>query len=367
MKQRMIAAALAAILLLGLAACGKAPQEVPETTVTPTTVPATTAAPATVPPTTEAPTTEAPTEPAPVILNPLNGGSSPMEHRAIAAVINNHPNALPHRGTSKADIIFEFLADNCAITRMLAVFSDITQVDDLGPIRSARPYTLSTARSLDALYIHFGGSAEADELIYAYDWDDMNGIVYDGVYFYRDRNRINSGYGYEHTAFTTSEDIMDYISAKGVRYEQEQAPDYGFLFDDGIMDGDSATDICVQFGYLDKRTYFEYDSDTGRYDAYEYGDAFYDEAADTDLSFRNVVILETSGYAHENSVHFVYELISSGDATLCRDGAQVAIRWYRNSLDDTYHFTYQDGTPVSFGVGNTYIGVVPLDNRCTID
>lgn len=369
MKHRLIALALTAALLFSLAACGKAPQEVPETTAA-TTVPATTVPPTTVPPTTEAPTTapavtEATTEPDGS--NPLNGTDGSMNHRAIAAVINNHPDALPQRGISHADILFEFIADNCAITRMLAIFSDVTKAGDIGPIRSARPYTLSTARSFDAMYIHFGGSPEADKELREYDWDDMNGIVYDGAYFYRDKNRINSGYNIEHTAFTTSSDIMNFMSAKGIRYEQEQAPDYGFLFDDGIMDGESATNVHVQFGYLDKSTYFTYNTESGRYDASEYGKPLYDEDAGVDVSFRNVVILVTEGYAHDDGTHYVYELVSNGEGTLCRDGAQTAILWHRDSLDDSFHFTYEDGTPVSFGVGNTYVGVVPQSNRCTVE
>lgn len=367
MKHRIIVLVLAAALLCSLSACKKAPAEpstepstVPATTVAPTTVPSTTAA-------TEA-TTEAPTEPAGTeIVNPLNGSDVPMVNRPVAAVINNHYSALPQRGTSGADMIFEFLADNCAITRLLAVFSDVSEIGDIGPIRSARPYTFSTARGYDAFYIHFGSSAEASSMIYATDWDDMNGISYDGVYFYRDQNRLNQGYGYEHTAFTTGADILDFIANKDIRFATNGSPDYGYVFDDGKMDGEPATEINVQFGWLDKRSYLEYDEGTGLYTAYEYGDPFYDEDAGVNLTFRNAIVIFVDTNVHEEGIHVVYDLISSGEGVLCRDGVQVPILWHRDSQDDPFHFTYEDGTPASLGVGKTYVALVPLNNQCTFE
>ena len=112
-------------------------------------------------PATEAPTT-VPTEPPVVYRHPLTGEvlDEPLTVRPTAIVINNIRYALPHHGTSQADIIFEIMAEG-GITRMMGLFSSVEGVGEIGTVRSARDYYVSLALGHDAVYLHAGGSPQA--------------------------------------------------------------------------------------------------------------------------------------------------------------------------------------------------------------
>src|SRR5699024_9452925 len=58
------------------------------------------------------------------------------DERIVEVMVNNHPKARPQSGLSKADIVFEVLAEG-KITRFLALFQS-EKPDMVGPVRSAR-------------------------------------------------------------------------------------------------------------------------------------------------------------------------------------------------------------------------------------
>lgn len=359
LKRRL---ALLLVLCLLLCGCGKQPAAVPETEPPATDAPTT--APTTVPtnqPITQ-PTTEPPAEQDSVLRNPLTGEilDTPHTTRATAVMFNNIEDAMPLCGITSADIVFEAIADNCTATRMEGIFSDITQAPRLGSIRSSRPYFVSIARSFGALYVHFGGSQEALGLIYDTDMDHMDGLSYDGVYFYRDQGRLNAGYDLEHTAFTSGELIDEFVQKENIPVDDGEAFSYGFVFDDDVLtEGKPATDFTIVFGAWAKRTHFVYDLGTGLYNVSQFGEPIIDGNNDEQLSFRNLILLRCPVYAQSDNYRMTMELTAGGTADLVRDGVVVPILWSRSGEDAPFVFTYEDGTPVSLGVGTTYVAILP--------
>src|SRR5699024_820043 len=71
-------------------------------------------------------------------ISPLTGidGNENTDDRIVGVMVNNHPKARPQSGLSKADIVFEVLAEG-KITRFLALFQS-EKPDMVGPVRSAR-------------------------------------------------------------------------------------------------------------------------------------------------------------------------------------------------------------------------------------
>lgn len=98
----------------------------------------------------------------PTLLPGINGTLVPAEiaeRRPVAVVIDNHPDARPAAGLSKADIVYETLAEG-DITRFLAIYQ--TQApENVGPIRSARVYFNELAAEWGAVYAHVGGNSDA--------------------------------------------------------------------------------------------------------------------------------------------------------------------------------------------------------------
>ena len=58
-----------------------------------------------------------------------------------------------------------------------------------------------------------------------------------------------------------------------------------------------------------------------------------------------------------NYVRSYYELIGSGEGYFAVDGKIVKIKWSREDVKEPFAFTYEDGTPITLGVGKSYIAV----------
>ncbi len=82
------------------------------------------------------------------------------KRRPLSVVIENHMDCRPQSGLSKADIVYEVVAEG-GITRFLAIYYCGAAAFDtlLGPIRSARTYLLDWTMEYDASFVHVGGAA----------------------------------------------------------------------------------------------------------------------------------------------------------------------------------------------------------------
>jgi hypothetical protein len=89
----------------------------------------------------------------------------------LGVIIENHNSVRPQSGLSKADIVYEALAEG-GITRFLAIY--LQEDSTLGPVRSNRPYFLSWLSEYDAAYAHVGGSPDAQARIKEYNIKDLD-------------------------------------------------------------------------------------------------------------------------------------------------------------------------------------------------
>lgn len=92
----------------------------------------------------------------------LDGVEYPTElanRRPIGVMVENHPDARPQFGMTRASVIYEAVAEG-GITRYLLVFGP-KDAERVGPIRSARTYYVDWALEYDAMYAHAGGAANA--------------------------------------------------------------------------------------------------------------------------------------------------------------------------------------------------------------
>ena len=350
-------------LSLLLCACGGTP-EVPTTQATEAP---TTEAPTTEPTTeaTEPPTTEA-TEPPVLYRNPLNG--EPMDEvymgRPTAVVINNNIHCLPQYGIRQADLMYELETEG-DVTRYMAVFSDLSNIGSIGPVRSTRTFFNNIAVSYDAPLIHCGGSDPG--LSGHYDssgdridnWNHIN-EQYNGDYFFRDYDRYYSGYSWEHTLFTSGELMAKAMADKG--YNTDEVLDYGYQFSQDVqLDGQAANNVTVQFRG-DKKTVMEYNAETGLYEAHQYGKDWVDGATGENAAFRNVLVITTpqSNKQTRHGNHSFYVLDGTGDGYFAAGGQMIPVKWHHEGVDGPFRFTLEDGTPITLGVGKTYCAIIDV-------
>ncbi len=362
LKRRLLALGL--VLVMALAACGSPadpdPSESPSPSVAPTLEPS---------PEPSVEPTAIPDEK----VNPLTGlpltGEVTAHQRPVAVMLNNIKVALPQQGNSQADILYEVLAEG-GITRMLGVYQSMEGVGEVGSVRSARPYYLELALGLDAVYLHAGGSEAAYENIKKWNvtaLDCVRTTAYSGI-FWRDAQRRKNN-GFEHSVLTSGEAILEHFPDYSFRKDHEEGYSlpYTFVEDGTPAGGSDANVIRVPFSNY-KTGVFTYNAETKKYLVEEYGKPFVDGNTGEQLAMTNVVVIRTSCKAIDDYGRMRVDLSGyNGDGWFACGGKLVPIRWSKAERTDPILYTLEDGTPLTFGQGNSYINIIPLSNEITVE
>ncbi len=305
--------------------------------------------------------------------HPLTGEplDAPYTGRPTAVVINNIKACMPQSGLLGADMIYEVETEG-GITRLLALYTELEKVEKIGPVRSARTYFSNIATSYDVPLVHCGGSRSA----LAKKYDDVNVLAkwehidqaYNGKYFFRDKDRKKQGYATEHTLFTTGEDLLAVVAKKGYDKTYENGTNYGLQFADKVnLNGETANSIVVDFRGS-KTTTMTYDAKLGLYKASQYKKDHIDDITDETVTYRNVLVLRAEQWLKSDGKYnrSYYDLIGEGEGYFACDGQIVPIKWTRKSVTDQFSYTLSDGTPITLGVGRSYIGVIHTGNNAGV-
>ena len=357
---------LVAAMLLGLTACGSS-----ETPPSPTPPPSDTAQVTPTPeptPSTPAPTEEVTPEPVSPWVNPLTGLPTETDisgQRPVAIMLNNIKAAMPQQGNSQADIIYEVLAEG-GITRMLGIYQDISDLDVVGSIRSARLYYWELALGHDAVYVHAGGSPEFYNYKNTWGLSTVDGV--NGYYsyastnlFWRDRNRVDGTYyAYEHSLVTDGDRLTKILTAQGELGDHTEGYSYQMTFapDGTPEDGQSAVTITAPFSTY-KNTVFHFDEETGLYRAEQYGEAYIDGNDKSQIAVTNVLLLNTRCTVVDDAGRMNVDL-SSGEGWFACGGKMIPITWEKGERDNQLRYYTTDGQPLTLGVGKSFVCILPL-------
>src|SRR5574344_2037417 len=167
--------------------------------------------------------------------------------RPYAVMINNISTARPYQsGLQDAYIIYEIIVEG-GITRYLAVFKD-QNTERIGSVRSARHYFIDYAMENDAYYVHWGWSPEAESDIGKYKIDNLNGLYYEGKYFWRDKSLHVSS---EHTGFTSIEKLKNGVDELNYRKTTNKDLLLNYSIDEvdlsTLADAIPATNVTIPF------------------------------------------------------------------------------------------------------------------------
>ncbi|NCB64066.1 MAG: DUF3048 domain-containing protein, partial [Clostridia bacterium] len=310
--------------------------------------------------------------------NPLTGmpiDEKWVNQRPVAIMLNNLKQALPQLGQSKADIIYECLAEG-GITRMLGVYQSVEGVGMIGSVRSSRPYYLELALGHDAIYLHAGGSEDAYAKIKEWGVTALDCVrgPYEGKtpgsnLFWRDADRRKNN-GLEHSVVTTGDTIMELFPTYSFRRDHKDGYVYAQAFsDDGTPAGGAAArKLTVPFSSY-KTGIFTYDAASGKYLVEEYGKAYVDGDTGEQVGATNVLVLKTAcGMIKGDELgHVTVNLTGSGDGYFACGGKIIPIQWSKDGRNSQFVYTTADGKPLTLGRGNSYVNIIPLESSVTYE
>ena len=316
------------------------------------------------------PETEPETEPEPVYFNPLNGEilEEPFNRRIFAVSINNLRDACPHASVGAADLYFEMFV-NGSIIRGLAMYSDPRGLPAIGSVRSDRLIFNDLVQHYDAIMVHAGGSNQVltDCKNRNMDHFNIDAWTIAQTTSFRDKNRLNRGYGWEHVLFAIGDGIVDYAETSGIRMELNPDLDYNFRFtEDGTpADGVDAENITVTItiNSYKKDTSMIYSQELGKYVYNQYDKQMNDELTGEPEAFENVLILEGEFY-YDGTYHRM-KMHQGGSGWYACGGKAIPIKWGEFDESSPLWFTTEDGEPLVLGQGNTYIALTQTGSQIT--
>ena len=295
----------------------------------------------------------------PVYYNFLTGVKKKDDSRPrpVAVTVNNIEAALPQYGISDADIIMEFPAEG-GITRMLALYSDYRNMPNVCSIRSCRYYFPIFAQGFGAAYFCYGsnetlGTPTLKRI--GIDYIDGNKAG-DTLVFERDSERLQS-YSLEHTAYLKGENMKKIFDK--YKFSKEIPDGFGdtvFNFSQKTVKANTAcAEVTASFSnYYESK--FTYDTKLKAYLKDHNGDPHMDGKSGKQLSFDNVLILQTEVNNYKGTV-LVEINWKGGTGYYITKGTVKPILWEKESEASPIKLYDLDKKTIKINTGKTYIGV----------
>lgn len=311
------------------------------------------------------PATEKPTETVAVeetkeyFANPLTGvkefaKEGVTKRRPVAIMVNNLSTAQRvQTGVGEADIVYETEVEG-GITRLLAVYQDVSKVEQIGTVRSARYAYVDLAMGHNAVYIHHG----ADNVYAGPHLGDVDRIEISSNLYGK---RVSNGLSSEHTLYTYGEPLWEGIKDRFDVENDSNEMWQNFADEDEevVLKGGKAKEVTVPFSssYVTK---FVYDNKKGVYERNFRDSAPTDYYTGKTSKFKNVVVLLTSISYYSNGKHRLISL-NSGEGYYVTNGKYEKINWSKGNASSPFKFTNTDGTPLKMSAGNTWVCIASKD------
>lgn len=318
-----------------------------------------------------------------------------QKRRPVLTMIENSLDSRPQSGLSRADVVYEAVAEG-GITRFMAAFycGAVADTVKAAPIRSARIYFVNFAAGYgeNPIYLHQGGAnnfcpscpggvkprGEIDKTVDAYaaldklGWrngtkgNDMDGgfnIGYPIVV--RDQYRTSSEpAAWEHSVVANIDEVYKEADKRGFGSSSQIKK---WLFQDGKANT-NPTASSISFGFWDGKADYDvtwkYDSSSNLYKRFNGGKEHLDwEFNKPQLAANNVVIL----FAQEKvsvdiEKHNFYQNIGTGKAQIFQNGIMIDGTWKKPTQLDREVFYDENGQEIKFVRGPIWIEVLPAGN-----
>ncbi|MFA5961369.1 MAG: DUF3048 domain-containing protein [Parcubacteria group bacterium] len=327
-------------------------------------------------------------------VSPISGlACENWKNRSVAVMQPADVLARPAAGFSQADMVIEMPAYTSSVTRLMGVYlCDIPK--EIGAIRSARHDYIALAKGLDSVYINWGGSHFALDLLKDKTLiDNIDCLVYSGKYCDRWDWKNDPKMRMEDSGHVKAEKVQQAMTDLGYRTENKFVG-YPHQAETPLEDRPSGGHLRVAFANPYDATY-DYDKATNSYLR------TWDETADTDrnngqrLAPKNVVVIFAKSEQITNTQDYVgqglqdpwknveeikktgvesisgrynnveigdpwYDATDSGEAHYYMNGKEMTGTWKkdRSSLDSKLFFYDQSGQEIQFVPGQIWLEIL---------
>lgn len=275
----------------------------------------------------------------------------------VAIIIENHFDSRPPVGLSQAKIVYEVLTE-AAITRFLAIYDLTEELEEIGPIRSARPYFNELTKEYGALYVHSGGSPVSLRALKIEDGlTDLNEFFgHNAGYFWRSRQRYSP-----HNLYTSS----DLLSQAKEDYSLSKYGDFkSWQFGDDKKEPVNTGNIKeLKINYSITPTHqvvWQYNEENNNYERWQINNPHQDEDGSQILA-DNIIIQIAKHQVVDRIGRKDIDLIGQGKVLVFLDGEIIEGQWQRLEKDNRTFFYNQNGDEIELNSGKIWIQIVPTE------
>ncbi len=296
------------------------------------------------------------------IISPLDGLKyypEELNKRPVAVSIDNHPDARLQAGLRDAEIIYEFQVEY-PYTRYLAVFL-AKEPEQIGPVRSARPYIIYYALENDAIFVHVGGSEDAFADIKRLGAAEIDGLYSGAMWRYNDTGKFAP-----HNMYTTLKSIRAEAERIGLRTEGKFEK-YSFNEKSKKLSEkyDTLTANKINITYnKENTTDYIYDEALKLYLRFKDKEKHMDELDNEQLATKNIIVLEAPKNVLDSVGRLYLETIGTGKGMYYTEGESCEITWKKDSEKARTKF-YINNEELCLNPGNTWIQIVDSLNGIT--
>lgn len=266
------------------------------------------------------------------------------------AIIENSKEARPQSGLSKADVVYETMAEG-GIPRTIGLFQK-NSPEKIGPIRSARTCFLDIAREYNLPFAHCGASDEAEGIINKNRLMSLNEFYYAGFYW-REKDRKAP-----HNLYTSAGKIR----AGAVSRKYNKSSKVELTFDKEYWDNETlpaANNISLN---LSKYYTTDYEYKDGKYQKYMSSKPAVNKEDDEPLTFTNIVIQTTTIRKKKENILMDIALTGKGTGYVISNGRYVKMSWSKASTNSQTILKDENGKTIPLSPGNTWWNIIDKSN-----
>ncbi|MFH1048186.1 MAG: DUF3048 domain-containing protein, partial [Patescibacteria group bacterium] len=234
---------------------------------------------------------------------------------------------------------------------------------EIGSIRSARHDFIDLAKSVDAIFVHWGGSHFALDKLKTGAIDDLDALANPYGVFYR-KNNLPA----PHNGFTNGEKILTAAAKlkyrlenkfKGFPREESQIPNPN----DQSNHKSQIPNGILKIGFPGEfRVEYQYDGKTNLYLRWRGGKKEIDRNNNKQVTAKNVIVMFAVSKQIEGDYNDV-ALEGKGKAEFYINGGKTEGIWQKNPSSPKFYYYDDSGAEIKFATGNIWVEILQTNQK----